>query len=381
MQDERVSRIIKYLKDIYTFDYVFSTKELKKYGFKNWKIKSEWTQNPIYFSPNEKEKCLTVMAFGGCIAWIPLDAKKEYFTSSEKGKIKAFARYLSDKKLFYKDGYNHIFYLPDSFVEKYSKDRFQKVKDLIKGRENTIEELLTNVEFVDMLVCAAYVRYMHRPKGIMEDVSERSMETMVASQAWQKYEQNNMLVIDIEYKPELSNKVPAIDFLLLDKDSKSFGLVEFKYQGMSMDEKSSNDLSVHFDDFIKIILDKEVKRKVLSNIIDKLSLLLESGIFVELRDLMNEIKEKIQNDDIENSLWCGFYFLDEKRMISSRKELDGNVPLIERIEYDCKRQIISNQIFADVIKNREIDVRYQHSYLEEDIQIRMNENLIDKFSE
>lgn len=32
-----------------------------------------------------------------------------------------------------------------------------------------------------MLVCAAYVRYMHRHKGIMEDVSERSIADIFSS--------------------------------------------------------------------------------------------------------------------------------------------------------------------------------------------------------
>ena len=67
MQDSRVRRIIKYLKDTYTFKYAFSDDELRKYGFTNWKIKSEWLQKPIFFSPNKRKNSLTVMAFGGCI--------------------------------------------------------------------------------------------------------------------------------------------------------------------------------------------------------------------------------------------------------------------------------------------------------------------------
>lgn len=381
MQDTRANRIIKYLKNTYTFKYTFSDDELKKYGFTNWNIKSEWLQKPIFFSPNKGKNSLTVMAFGGCIGFIPLDEGTDYFTFDKKKSMKAFARYLSplENELYYKDGNGNLYYLPSRFVEKYSTDGFEEVKKLLRRRDNTIEQLLTNEKFIDMMVCAAYVRFMHRHEGKMLDIGERSMETIVSRYAWDNYENNNLVVIDIEYKPNLSCKLPSIDFVVLDKKNKSFGLVEFKYQGMSMNEKGSNSLSVHFNDFRNAILDKDIKRSVLNDIVENCTLLVEAGVLVgnEITNLLDEIKK----DGIQDCLWCGFFFLDEKRILSTRKDIKGNVPLIERIEYDCKIQVVNNPKFADIIKNKKIDVRYQHSYLEDGIEIKMDEDMIVKFSQ
>ena len=242
-------RVIQFLKNNYIFEYTLTEKELEKYGFLYSKIK--WTSKPIVFASGENDNIIEVMAYGGCIGKIFLDdAGDRFLNDKEIEEVEEYAKYLSPIRVqdeYYKNRNNHYIYLPEKFIEKYSKKGRERIQMLIKGT-NTASQLLLNKEYLDLMVCAAYVRYMHRTTKSMLDVSERSMQSMIARDNMDNPGMSNLIVIDLEYKRELAGKKPSVDFVVLDKNGDSFGLIEFKYQGKSMNSNDKNSLTEHFID-------------------------------------------------------------------------------------------------------------------------------------
>lgn len=372
-----IQEIIQYLKNEYTFPYYYSKEELKCMNFELSKaaIDFEFLPHPIYFASGENEKVISVMAFGGCIGWILLDDEdsKEQIDSKNREKIMAFAKYLSPKNAedtCYINEHKHKIFLPKKFVEKseYSNNGKARMERLL-DTETSVNQILYNKEYLDLMVCAAYVRYMHRKledkkscadknnrKTLMYDTSERSIQTVIARKNLENAKHQNLLVIDIEFKQSYKdgNKkkvTPSVDFVVLDKEKKSFGLIEFKFQGKSMDPKDKNSLTAHFEDFANLIHLRQ--EKIVKRLVQHTKLLLENKIMEvhdkgEIMGILDEIEKNAKKD----VLWCGFYFVDNKQgkvMDEEFHEMEqikytsrdkNRMTMNQRINYDCYYQIV-----------------------------------------
>ena len=397
-----VNEIIEYLKK-YKFNFYFSEEELIEKGFRNLNI--DWPSKPIYFASGRDKDIISVMAFGGCIGWISL-SRDRYLEDAEKEKILSFAKYLSPKNSneeWYKNEYKHSIYLPAEFVDVYFKEGNEKMNDILAEGE-LMNQMLCNKVYLDLMVCAAYVRYMHRMledknrckemkrKTLLLDASERSIQTTIARKNMDNCKNQNMIIIDIEFKEAIEKhtavgikiKNPSVDFVVLDKLNKSFGLIEFKYQGESMNpkgekenhknkkKKGDNSLTIHLEDFM--IMVKTKHKEIVERLIEHTEMLLDKKIIEdsEVRDIL----ETIKNKPTENVLWCGFYFLDEKELKTSRENIKKTMK--QRIGYDCLKQVIIP--FKESIKMEGIDVRYQHSDVNDKNywKLLMEEKLLDK---
>lgn len=370
-------KVIQYLKNNYTFEYTFDKEELEKYGFLNPKM--QWLSKPIIFASGETDNTLEVMAYGGCIGRISLDDDgSRCFSDEEIKDIMEYAKYLSPKEKtdeYYQNQHKHYIYLPEKFVNKYAKEGKARMLRLLDGT-NTVNQLLLNKEYLDLMVCAAYVRFMHREAQYMVDVSERSMQSMIARSNLDNCNESNMIVIDVEFKEKIDGKTPSVDFVVMDKKGKSFGLIEFKYQGESMNPNDKNSLTEHFRDFRAMITER--KTEIVNRLIGYTMNAIAYGIIddLEAKKTVDLIKERYEKGQLQNILWCGFYFVDDKSKKTKRK-IEGKVKgmlMEERIECDCRMQILD--VFEDDLLKSELEVRYQHSDINDSKQIVLDDNIL-----
>ena len=442
---DKIVELIESLKNEYEFLYYYSHDELENMEFELSKaaIDDKFLLHPIYFATGEKKDVISVMAFGGCIGWILLEDKEfmVQIDSTKREKIMSFAKYLSPKNaedICYINEHKHKIFLPKKFVEEsgYSNKGKTLMEDLL-NKETSVNQILCNKKYLDLMVCAAYVRYMHRrleeKKGCadeenrkteMYDTSERSIQTVIARKNLDNAKNQNLLVIDIEFKQSYIDKnnnnervTPSVDFVVLDKEKKTFGLIEFKFQGKSMDPKDKNSLTKHFKDFANLIHFKQ--EKIVKRLIEHTEVLVKKNILEEAYDgeiegILNEIKENVSKEHAskENApkelLWCGFYFVDKKWDEKLNKKIqkmekvkntsrDGKKMFMEdRIAYDCYEQIINAKDDQEKEKKQQkeqgkerekefikfgIDlshVRFQHADLRENDfwQLRMDSDFV-----
>ncbi len=346
--NETVKEVIKYLLYDYKFDCLFTEEELKKLGFL-YSDDIKWPDNPIIVESGEGGfNGIQFIAFGGVIGEISFDNPENKFSSKIQEKIREHAKYLAPNKAnqeWFIDGYGHKFVLPKKLVERYSGNRTEIVKKAISDK--TSQELLTDKKYLDLIIGAALVRWMSRDEGVMTDVGERSMQSIIARANLDNQNDNNLIVVDVEYKIKLSKKNPSVDFVVFDKKDSSIGLIEFKYQGESMDKGTKNSLTEHFNDFVEMICTN--KNEIINDV-------------TTFRDAMveYEILDKKISGKKSDKLWCGFYFVSEKEKKTSRNHVQ--MKLVDRIEYDCKEQL--QNIYNGEISS-EIDVRFQHTDISE----------------
>lgn len=402
-ENTSVNKIIEFLKK-YSFEYYFSRQELSEKGFNNLTI--NYPSCPIYFATGKNEDMISVMAFGGCIGWISFSNRKKYLNKEEKSKISEFVKYLSPKDPndeWYINEHGHSICLPKKFAyeSEYQKNGCQIMEKLLVKEEFSgkisCNQILYNKTYLDLMVCAAYVRYMHRKldenKGgsakseretILLDASERSIQTVIARKSIDDCNGQDMFVIDIEFKEQIrlergKIKNPSVDFVVLDKKAKKFGLIEFKYQGKSMNPRGEknggeegkeengkeesngdNSLTTHFEDFMVLIQSKH--KEIVKRLVKHTSRLVEYNIIhdFEVKDILEEISRK---EEAEDALWCGFYFVDDKEngeKITSRNNI--SMTMNERICYDCYVQVVKEYDNNKGKYGIDLkDIRFQHS--------------------
>ena len=294
--------------------------------------------NPIMIiAPEERVKeidgkyDLRVWAYGGCIATLSCENGKitkinvkpqrnisdgqkkqeangellKYVKNNEKGNVKNpydYGKYLYDG---FTDGKEKIYELTGELKTQSQKENDQLAiyKDFTKcvlKHKNDSKEL--DRRFLDMMVYASYTRWLARkPKEPTPlYAQEKFMQCVIAKNSMMdnKYKKDAMVVVDVEYHfiGEGHNKSRA-DFVVF--DGESFGLIEFKYLGKSMDN-----LGKHYDDFNKADNQKK-KSKIIEELIAKTQILCKCGVLDKSWDVFGH---KSANDI---GLWYGFYFLGD----------------------------------------------------------------------
>ena len=355
--DDKIKLFVNYLVKEYKYAYYFETSQ-----FGNDLKKLIWPDNPIVLASG-KNDLIEVMAFGGCIAVIDCNNFNRFMLNSKK--VKSFIKYLGDRenryKVYYgkaKTTYNE-YYLPEKFIKKYldKDDNFNAdsiTDDIINNCPTPASFSDDNKDklqkCLDLLVCAAYVRFMHRSKNEMTDVSERSMQTIIARKNIDIGHKSDFVFIDTEFKIQIKKeneeKTSSVDLVVLDKKRKAFGLIEFKYQGKSMDKDDKNSLTVHCDDF-KIMLEKQ-KDVILEKLKKFTVQLIDLDIITDgkVKQSVNETKE----------LWCGFYFISNKDNNTARNHV--TMSLDERIAKDYQDQVIEKfePKFLEFVKFQHVDI-------------------------
>ncbi|MCR5451414.1 MAG: hypothetical protein K6F00_02165 [Lachnospiraceae bacterium] len=366
--DEKIRNLVKYLINEYEYNYYFSGEEIKNKDFfeqefvKRWdnEFLQEKIKNPIIIESGEAGfNGVQLIAFGGCIGKIDFDDVDAVFSLDEKKKIREFTKYLSpnpkygEKSKYYEVKYprnykeknidykrHDRYILPDKFMSDYPDDaegkpRREQIEKMLKNKKI---ETFRNKNFLDMVICAAYIRFMRRTHAKITDLHERSIQSIIARKNYNLYYKNNiktsLVVIDVEYKHKIKNqneeKTPSVDFVVFDRENKSIGLIEFKYQGKSMNKEDKNSLKDHNEDFQDLL---GAKSEVLSEIKTHIDRLSDCGVISDLLNPEDELCE----------LWCGFYFVSDNDRKSGRK-IDNKFTrmlLEERLKYDCYDQIVS----------------------------------------
>ena len=307
--------------------------------------------NPIVIMPptDAEMSLLRVYAFGGCIGYVSIFDK-----GSKIAKIKEYDKYLIDG---YMNGYNHIFVLNKDLKSKYiDKDADEeKNRTCVCNALNTIvtkkilpDALICDDEYLDLIVSAAYTRFLHREGGVATPLAaqERSRQMCIAKSSTQsKYCDNALLVVDVEFDIDLKNdqyepiyhysksskkwnenRKAKVDFVVF--DGSSFGLVEFKYLGDSMKADSENSLKNHYIDFKRILVEDKNNLEILWNAIcERASCLFEYDVVKDpkWKDLFERAKNNGYKEDL---IWCGFYFMGDKNSTKFKKgcaDIEGEV--------------------------------------------------------
>ena len=166
---------------------------------------------------------------------------------------------------------------------------------------------------LDLSVFASYTRYLSRSeyKTYPTYPQEKSIQCVIAKNSMlnsvYKDGERSIVVVDVEaHLFDEGSEHPRADYVVF--DGASFGLVEFKYLGRSMDSKSNN-LRKHYDDFEKAVKPQN-GRKLFELLKMKLSYLEAYGL-IDI-SWQEKCREFLQRDYDASVLWYGFYFLGDK---------------------------------------------------------------------
>lgn len=313
------------------------------------------------------EEELRVWAYGGSIAVISLedgkislcdkkaklsDGQKQKNALSEKSYY-SYGRYLING---FKDGKDHVFYLQDELKKKYiAADVYSVYSELIcaHNRKKDDKEQLDK-ELLDLSVFAAYSRYLNRPTDGGEPLyaQEKSMQCVIAknSMANSQYDkkEKSMVVVDVEFHLNANKSTgPRADFVVF--DGKAFGLIEFKYLGLSMDG-SDNSLEKHYTDF-QIAAMPENAEKLVEELIRRMDMLIDYGVIDQSWNVpLKSFSESFGNNGYRNDmLWFGFYFVGDK------SDIPGHVNGI--VEDRVIKQIKDHSAY----EKQELHLKYQKS--------------------
>ena len=356
LPNEDVKKYLQELSRDYEFRYMFKG---EKFGLVN---NLNLLKYPVLIlgPENDSKKYkgkMRVWAYGGSIAII----------DSETGHI-AFSKESRDYIPYLCDGFRNNKKFPEEFWQEglFEKldmpanvkyDRLLKMHDKCSGR--------INPELLDLSVFAAYTRYLNRLeyKTYPTYPQEKSIQCIIAKNSMlnsvYKDGERSMVVIDVEtHLFNEGGKHPRADYIVF--DGTSFGLIEFKYLGESMDSKT-NSLRKHYDDFEKAIK-PQVGRELFEQLKMKLSYLLAYGL-IDI-SWQEKGREFLNRDYDASLLWYGFYFLGDRSDISGKyKDIVGDriskqlKPVIDRgsvrfqisdIRPDCIDEIKMDKTGLDI---------------------------------
>lgn len=359
-------------------------KALKSYQYKY----STRKDDPLLIvGPSGGDTDLRVYAYGGCIGKIATEPLKWCKLAIQKDndgeKNYSYGKYLVDG---YQNGHGIVFdfesvpelkrlqedmMLDEQFLSEFRKsnnqqkgilyyrfDLLAKASGSKKGNKNILE----NKSYLDLVISAAYTRFMHRRKDkehnktIIQNIGERSKQTLIAKQMQSlAFDEKaaNMVVVDIECdvpfhykegetrrqkwnakdKKMVDKENAKIDFVVF--DGKSFGLIEFKYEGMSMESGTENSLEEHYLDFRRILCEEENVHRVelVIELIRRMDYLLTYSLIDNswerpLRDLEEKVLQMKPEEYNSDMLWYGFYFVGGDRKYIEReikKQLTNDV--------------------------------------------------------
>ena len=285
---------------------------------------------------------IRIWAYGGSIAEI----------DTASGNIK-LADNIKDYRVYLEDGYKNKKRKPECFyreglfddLDKPAEDKFLNlITSHNKDKQTKIDPLL-----LDLCVFAAYTRYLSRRiyKSYPTFPQEKSIQCVLAKNnilnSVYNPDKESLVVIDVETHLFIKeDKYPRADFVVF--DGKSFGLIDFKYLGQSVDGDS---LKKHYNDFIKA-MSKENGKLLFERLKMKLKYQIEYGLIDESwYDKSIEMLNKTYDDSV---LWCGFYFLGDATNIPGKK--------INIVEDQAEKQL------KPIYRNGGVKCKYQKSIIE-----------------
>ena len=322
--------------------------------------------------PEDDDGELRVWVYGGCIATISTRTGKvevkphKNISDSQRKRNTELCKYVKESPGRETTPYDYGKYLYDGFIDgngngyrlsrgmkaKYaSKDRlgaYKAYESLVSEHKNDgIKE-----ELLDLMTYAAYTRWLCREEGsdTPRYAGEKMIQCAIAkkSMANDKYapEERSAVIVDIEYH-FLGEKKSRADFVIF--DGKSFGLVEFKYLGKSMDN-----LTKHLEDFNKVLRDKSKGEDIIDELIRKTGILCRYGVLDSSWErAIRSFKENEKKHTSGKHLWCGFYFLGDGKDIG----MSGS-------QYDVTKQI-NKHINKRKAPDASAPVRYKITALKE----------------
>ena len=321
--NDNVKEYLQKISKEYEFQYMFKG---EKFGLVN---NLNILKRPVLVLPPENDDKyagkMRLWAYGGSIADI----------ETETGMIS-----LCDKKMDYtdylKNGFRNNKVYPEEFWQEGLFDHLDEEADLkyVKlVKKHTDASVQIEKELLDLSVFAAYTRYMNRSiyKKYPSYPQEKSMQCVLAKNCMlqSKYtdDKESMVVIDVEtHLFHRDNKHPRADFVVF--DGSSFGLIEFKYLGQSMDRKE-NDLAKHYEDFCKA-MNAQNGKKLFEQLKMKLKYQTAYGV---IDDSWREKAEEMCKREYDKSvLWCGFYFLGDATDIPGKKKGIVKDRIIKQLE-------------------------------------------------
>lgn len=362
--NETVKEYLLTISKKYEFEYMFRG---EKFGLVN---NLNVLKTPVLVLPPENNDKyagkMRLWAYGGSIADV----------DTKNGLVK-----LSNNKMDYVDYLGNGFRIKKKHPEEFWQEGlFDDLDDAADQeyirliREHDRSSGVINKELLDLSVFAAYTRYMNRNlyKTYPSYPQEKSMKCVIAKNSMlnSKYMDNgaSMVVIDVETHLFNKNKKhPRADFVVF--DGKTFGLIEFKYLGQSMDSKENN-LKKHYEDFCTA-LTPQIARGLFEELKIKLKYLASYGLIDE--SWQDKCKEMCSRKYDESVLWCGFYFLGDatdipgkrKKIVTDRIKSQLK-PIYGKIKARCQISGINpdhiDDIRMDMIDISEVWRGYGHGY-------------------
>ncbi len=312
LPNENVKKYLQELSHDYEFRYMFKGEKFRLVNNLNLLKYPVLILGPENDSKKYKGK-MRLWAYGGSIATI----------DSETGHI-VFPNGGRDYIPYLIDGYPNLKKSPEIFRQEGLFDKLdipakEKYERLIISHDRVSGKI--NPELLDLSVFAAYTRYLNRSeyKTYPTYPQEKSIQCVIAknnmlNSVWKDGE-SSLVVIDVEtHLLDEGGKHPRADFVVF--DGMSFGLIEFKYLGKSMDRKENN-LIKHYDDFL-IAMKPQNGRKLFEQLKMKLSYLIEYELIDE--SWQEKGREFLNRDYDASVLWCGFYFLGDRSDIYEKNK-------------------------------------------------------------
>lgn len=322
--NEKVKMYLNELNYGYQFPYLF---EGEKYGLVNNLNKLD---RPILIlgpeNDNKYKGEMRIWAYGGSIASV----------DTEKGSVKMLDRGKEEYANYLKDGFRNNKINPEEFWQDGLLDYLDEPADLKYTRllrENIDRSGHIDQTLFDLSVFAAYTRYLNREtyKKYPFYPQEKSIQCVIAKNnmlnSRYKKGSGSLLVIDVEtHLFSKDGRHPRADFVVFDGDS--FGLIEFKYLGKSMD-KPTNNLKKHYEDFSEA-MSSEYASKLFGQLKMKLQYLMSYGIIDE--SWQDKCEEMYTRKYDKSVLWCGFYFLGDADDLPGKKKPIVKDRIIKQLE-------------------------------------------------
>ncbi len=334
-----------------------------------------------------------IYAFGGDIGRVPIRADGVF----KLAKDSEYSKYLNRND--YHNGNEQVFHFPtwlDTLpyikpTEKKDRSEQEILNWLLKCKDVSKKEILVgnySKYYLPLILAASKNRFIKK-KGC-------KYERWVQQEIAKRYQQitgikntRSLIISDIEYDIPISDKrkiqkamrsksdsgkASKPDFVMF--DGESFGIVEFKYLGKSMDIRTSNALDWHYLDFYSAIKETgdAITLEKYKECLDRLELMLDSEIifpddkdqrkvwinYVEnARNKYMDLSKKTASGetiDPKKLFWFGFLFVGGKEIVvkgikqqlltvtDSKSKAADTVQRERSISEDVMKKIGNNEI-------------------------------------
>lgn len=249
---------------------------------------------------------LRAYAYGGRIGQIATDGR-----NSSLAKSREYPNYLSEAYFSESDEIDrkYLEYMEERYAgreEKYKGNSLceklsYRLRELLHG---SYVWMLTEPEYLDLILKAAQKRFVKRDKKKSGDLAERRIQTAIVKQHMKKEPEDGWCVADMQYtvKKELSwsGKRFIPDMVVFDKN-RGFGFIELKYA-----DASTGNLGKHYTDIRNTIQNSEAVKIITEELKERSFYLWEYGL------ISDAIYQAMKDFDVPK-LWQGFLFVGGRR--------------------------------------------------------------------